>query len=185
MAIKVGLSEEVLQAGYLMYTIPSNSSIDAQIIVDLDHVIYGEFCHLKKGDEERVWAYTGDKDPCHSMGIDPRFSVVVPAVVKEKGKKVVRYIRGSKQFQRQLLSLNSRFESILGLRVKFTRKDGDWTRYSIDPTGKFASTDEYDQDDILESFMENVFQGTPQEVMDWLGASAPAINLSDFDSEEI
>lgn len=185
MAIKIGLTESDLQAGTLMYTIPSDSEIDAQIVVDIEHIVSGTFCHMKKGDEELVWAYAGDQDPAHSLDIRPRFSVIVPSVVKEGDKKVVRYIRGPKQFLKQLLSLERRFDTIKGLRVKFIREDKDWVRYTISPTGKRAATDEFDQDEILQDFMDNVFQGTPSEIMDWLGDAGPKIDLSEFKTEEI
>lgn len=167
MAIKVGLSEADVQTG-LLFTIPPNSVIDAQIVIDIDHVISGTFCHYKVGEKEIIWAYSGESDPCHSLDISPRFSVIVPAILKQNKKKSLQYVRGPKQFQRALLTLDNRFGSIKGLLVKFGRKDDKFAHYSIEPTGKTAPLDDHDQDEIIETILDDIYSGTSEEIAEWL-----------------
>lgn len=188
MPIKIGLTEEDVRGKSLFLTVTPEAPIAAQIIIDLDHVVQGTFCHMKHNEEELIWVYTGDDDPCHDFDFNPRFSVIVPCIVKEKSGKVVRYIRGPKQFNRELLRLNTRYESIQGLIVEFRREDGDFAKYSILPQGKRVKVTE-DQDEVLEEFLSDIFDGTADETREWLqekGVTIKAkIDTKKFEEEEL
>lgn len=187
MAVKIGLSASDLQSDKLFYTIPSNTTITGQIVVGIDQIISGHFCHLKKGDSELVWAYSGDGDPSDKMdNVYPKFSVVVPAIIKEGTEKNLRYIRGPKQFQNQLIAINSRLGNIENLIVKFERKDGDsFAKYSITPTGKRAKPSGYNSEEVLKELMGEFFQGTPEEILEWLDGQIELPSLIDFETEEL
>lgn len=188
MPIKIGLAPEDLRPNTLFLTVTQESPIEAKILVDIDHVIQGEFCHHKVDGKELVWTYIGEEDPCYDLESKPRFSVIVPCLIKERDKKVVRYIRGPRQFNRELLKLDATYETIRGLIVKFVREDGDWAKYSIVPSGKVSTVSE-DQDEVVSDFLNEIFQGNAEQIRQYIsdnGASIKAkINTSDFEETEL
>ena len=188
MPIKIGLSEKDLISNSILYSIPANSKLEAQIAVDMDHIVSGELCRYKKNNQEFVWGFTGKEDPCHQLNISPNFNVIIPCYIKTNDHiKELVYIRGPKQFATELLKLKNRFGDIKGLVVQFERKDGKFAKYTISPTGIISKLQEVDESVILKPLVSKIFQGTSTEVFDWLGSKInikkdPTIGL---DEEEL
>ena len=171
MPIKIGLSESDLEGNSILYSIPANSKLEAQIAVDMDHIVSGELCRYKKNNDEFVWEYTGKEDPCYQLNINPSFNVIIPCYVKlNKHIKQLVYIRGPKQFATELLKLEKKFGDIRGMVVQFERKDGKYAKYTISPTGIISKLQEVDIDNILKPLVSKIFQGTSSQVYDWLGS---------------
>lgn len=151
---------------FLLYTPPEGKMV-GQILVDIDHIIEVTTCHLLyDGDKEFVWAKCDEDDPSVELGITPKFSVVVPMVVKfEDGTKGQRFVRGPKQFWKILKDLNNKApDGLLGLVVELTRTNGDFAVYSATTKGIYSTLPK-DQDVVIQEFIDSVFVGNSDEVM--------------------
>jgi len=151
------------EAEKFLWTIPANTTVTAKILVDEDHLIESHLCQHNG----KTWAYTGKGDPCEKLGVEPRFSVLVPCSVKTSSGKTYRVVRGPKAISNQLsaLALN---HDLRGLVVTIERKDDRFAKYTIKPTGQKAAVEE-DQDILVADILEHIKQGTADEVAQWLG----------------
>jgi hypothetical protein len=164
MSIKIGLGATASNDEKFLWTMPSNTTITAKILVDSDHIITGDFCQLKHNGTVITWAFSGNTDPGVELDINPRFCVVVPMLVKiGSEQKVLRNFRGPKQIQRQIEAISYGIDTLRGAIVDITRKDGEFASYTLRYTGKHAKTSE-DQDQIVAQIVDQIIQGTPDEV---------------------
>lgn len=157
----------------LLWSVPRNTTFTAQILCDNDHLISGTLCHYYGAkDGELVWEHTGDDDPATDLEVHPRFSFVIPMMVKTpEGDKVQKNVRFPKSIARKVEDIVVRQGSIENMVVTVSRDDtGDWAAYDIVPTGQVVSGDlsGFNQDDWVNCFLEIVFAGTAEETADWL-----------------
>lgn len=157
MSIRVGLTGAAERgADRLLWTVPAGVEFAAKLLVGLDHVVEANLCHLVHDGVEYVWAHVGADDPCFLLGVEPRFSIVVPMVVKDElGGKVRRDARFPKSVGPQLRVLG---KNMAGSVVRLSRDDsGRFSRYVLTPTGTRATLDGFDADEWLETFLGKVF----------------------------
>lgn len=145
------------------WTIPANTKVIAKVLVDIEHVVEGFFCQY--GD--KLWAYCGDDDPCHKLGIEPRFSILLPCIVKIGNTKELKVIRGPQGLSKQIEAL-AITKDLRGLLIELQRKDDKWARYTVTPTGQRATVEE-DQDQLVQDILSKIKQGTSAEIAAWLG----------------
>jgi len=148
----------------LFWTIPSNSTVTAKILVDADHLVDGYFCQHNG----KLWAYSGDEDPCHDLqDVEPRFSILLPCLIKTPTGKEFKVIRGPQAIAKQIESLATT-NNLRGLLVTITRKDERFAKYTVTPTGQRAKVEE-DQDELVADILSKIKQGDSREIAEWLG----------------
>lgn len=171
MAFKIGAKPSAVSNSGLFYTIPLGEPIRAKVLVDLNHLITGEFCKTYYNKKELIWSYTeSDKDPCHSMGIKPAFSVLIPSIVRIGDEKVYKIIRGPATLHKLLYDVAKSSGNLLGAIVEITSSEKKQFReYSVKIVGKGEVPKEYsDQDKLINELSAKIKDGTPEEVKEWL-----------------
>jgi hypothetical protein len=167
MAIRVGMTGPI-ESGALLWTVPNNILVTGKLLANTDHFIEAELCHLKYESKEYVWAFTDEKeDPCHLLKIQPRFSLIVPVLIKNGESKVHKNIRFPKSFSTALFGLEKNGKTA-GMIVEISRFDsGGYSKYAIIDTTKKAPID-FNQDEWVEQILARIKIGTPKEIKDWL-----------------
>lgn len=162
------VAESIVKSDKFLMTFPRNVRLTCAILCDADHIISGTLCHYFFNDEEIIWEHCGPNDPCEKLDIHPRFSIIIPMQIKlSDGEKVIRNVRFPKSVGRQIESIVSRASTIKNLIVEIERDDsGDWTKYVIEPTGKFAtnSSIEFYQSDWVDEVLSTIKAGTFEEI---------------------
>lgn len=164
----------------LLWTVPANTTFIAQILCGQESIISGDFCHYYVSDsKELVWVHTGKGDPCEKLDVQPRFSLIIPMLIKVgDDEKVQRNVRFPKSVGRKLESLMLSSDSIRNLVVKVTRDDtGQWASYNIESTGKMARATSYEFDEAmwLDAMLEEIIDLDAPAVEHWLQTNGVAI----------
>lgn len=169
MSIRIGTHGEA-RNNRLFWTVPNGATVRAKFLADHKHVISGEFCStFAPDDTELIWAHCGDDDPGTDIGVKPRFSLLVPMLVKVGDEKITRIVRLPKSVMRQIDSLSVTYPTIRGLIVDITRSDnGKWAEYTIASTGKISPVTDFDQDEWVQSMLDKIFVGDADAVRTYL-----------------
>lgn len=163
--IHIGRPTE-LRNSYFLWTVPADSTVRAKILVDSDHVISGDFCsYAPNGKDEVMWVYTGDDDPCHELNISPRFSIVIPMLVRLGSEKVIKNVRLPRSCDRKIDALIATHGTIHNLIITITRDDsGQWSEYTLLGTARGKDDGTFKQNEWVQSFVDFVVDGNPDDI---------------------
>lgn len=171
MAFKIGAKPSAVSNNGLFYTIPLAEPTKVKVLVDLAHLVTGEFCKTYHNKKELIWSYTeSDKDPCYALNVKPQFSVLIPSIVKIGDEKVYKIIRGPATLHKLLYDAGKSAGTLLGTIVEITTTEKKQFReYGLKLIGKGSVPKEYeDQDKLINELETQIKAGTPEEVQEWL-----------------
>jgi hypothetical protein len=179
MIIRVGKDASV--HNQLLWTPPPDSQFVAKILADEEHFVGGTFCRLVHAGQEYIWSWTGEDDPSVKLGVTPRFSLIIPMLVKEGDTKTGRNVRFPQSVLRQVEAFSFSGIRIPGAIVKVSRTDTEsYVRYALEPTGKYASTSDFDQDTWVAKLLDHIcVVESASEVRRWLREKG-VLSVEDF-----
>lgn len=172
--IHVGIGD-LGKTNRLFWTPPLNTTIRAKLLVDVNHIVSGDFCSAIVGGKEIIWAHTGDDDPGALINIPPRFSVIVPVNLRiGDGERQFKYLRGPKQLFNALMRINNGVPSLRGLIIDLMVTEGEFRTYDVRSTGKIARCTE-DQDELTRHLMSQINDATAEQITQLLLEADPNI----------
>lgn len=186
--MKIGISPTTLKDNGLLSDVGRNGSIKCKILVDIEHIITGDFCTSQGRDKkEVVWEYVGPEDPIHDLDRKPRFMVILPVLVKEGEAKVVKYLRLPKSCVQKLLSLSKLEGGLQGRIVTIVRQDGsgkEFTSYDFKDYGSRSAVTE-NQEELVKYVIDNVITGSPEEIREQLKKLGVLLKAPQHFEEEV